>query len=108
MTDKVVALTTCSSSEEAAVLARGLIERRIAACANILPAIRSVYRWQGKVEEDSEALLIIKTARDSVEALKAAIRQLHPYEVPELIVLPIEAGATAYLEWVGEQVGPQT
>lgn len=83
-----LALTTCVDSDSAASLAALLVERRVAACVNIVPGIRSIYRWQGKIEDETECLLIIKTVADRVVELKASIAELHSYDVPELIVLP--------------------
>lgn len=100
-----LALTTCADSDAAASLAALLVERRVAACVNIVPGIRSIYRWQGKVEDETECLLIIKTVADRVAELKASIAELHSYDVPELLVLPVETGATSYLNWIAEQTG---
>lgn len=98
-----IALTTCSDAESAASLASQLVERGVAACVNIVPGIRSIYRWQGKIEDDSECLLIIKTTVDRMTDIKTAITELHDYDVPECIVLPVETGTPAYLNWVVEQ-----
>lgn len=98
-----IALTTCSDSDSAATLASQLVERGVAACVNIVPGIRSIYRWQGKIEDDSECLLIIKTTVDRMTDIKTAITELHDYDVPECIVLPVETGTPAYLNWVVEQ-----
>ncbi len=102
MTDKIVALCTCGSSEEATSLARALVERRLAACVSVVPGMHSTYRWKGAVEEASEWLLLIKTNRSQFEKLEAAVRELHSYELPELIALPVVAGLEAYLRWVDE------
>lgn len=98
--DFIVVLCTCGTAEEASRVARGLIEQRAAGCVNILPSVRSVYRWQGAVEEASEHLLIIKTRAACYPALEAAIRSLHSYEVPEIIALPIVAASKSYLDWL--------
>lgn len=100
MTGAVVVLVTCPSPEKAAEIARALVEERLAACGNVVPAVRSIYRWEGKVQEDAEALLILKSARDRFEALRARVLALHPYEVPEVIALPVEAGHALYLDWI--------
>jgi periplasmic divalent cation tolerance protein len=76
------------------------VERRVAACVNLVPRVRSVYRWKGKVEEAPETLLVVKTAAARLPALLAAVEELHPYEVPEAIALPVEAGLAPYLDWV--------
>ncbi len=100
MTDKVVALSTCASAEEAGKIARALVDQRLAACVNILSPVQSVYRWKGAVEEAAEWLLVIKTRRVLFDEVQKAIRALHSYEVPELIALPIVAGAQNYLDWI--------
>lgn len=88
-------------------LARALVEARLCACVNVLPGVRSVFRWQGAVDTADEALLVAKTTRAVVPALTERIRQLHPYEVPEVLALPVAAGLPAYLAWLGESVaGP--
>jgi len=81
-----------------------LVERRLAACVNIIPRIESVYRWEGKIEEAEEWLLLIKTAADAFELVCDAIRDLHSYQLPECICIAIERGSEAYLEWIGESV----
>ena len=106
MTDAVVAFSTVGKREDADRIARALVERRLAACVNIVPGLTSVYRWKGAIETDAENLLVIKTRRDRVDELRAALVALHPYEVPELIVLPVEAGHAPYLAWVDECVTP--
>jgi periplasmic divalent cation tolerance protein len=102
MTDYRVALTTTGTEEEARRLARELVERKLAACVNIVPQVESVYRWQGKIESAQEWLLVIKTRADVLDRLQAAIRELHSYEVPEFVVLRIESGSEEYLRWIGE------
>lgn len=104
MTDKRIALTTAGSEEEARKIARYLVENRIAACVNIVPRVTSVYRWQGKIEEAQEWLLVIKTTAAAFEQLRRAIAQLHSYELPECISLPVDDGSTGYLEWISESV----
>ena len=100
MTDALVVLVTAPGAEEAARIARALVEERLAACGNVVPGLRSIYRWQGAVHEDAEALLVLKTTRDRFEALRARVLALHPYEVPEVVALPVEAGSASYLEWI--------
>lgn len=106
MSEHVVVLSTVGTAEDAARVARALVERRLAACVNVVPAVRSIYRWKGKVEEDEERLLVIKTRRDRFEALREALVALHPYELPEAVVLTIEAGHAPYLAWIDESVTP--
>jgi periplasmic divalent cation tolerance protein len=95
-----IVVSTAGSAEEAARIARELIERRLAACASRMPGLVSIYRWQGAVEETGEVLLLIKTSMERLPALEAALRELHSYEVPEFLVLPVLAGSSAYLEWL--------
>ncbi|AVJ56923.1 divalent-cation tolerance protein CutA [Idiomarina sp. OT37-5b] len=94
---------TCADNDEAGRLAHLLVEQRVAACVNIVPHVRSVYEWQGKIEDDSEVLLIIKTSKLKLEALKEAIQTHHSYESPELISFEIDDGLPAYLDWVEAQ-----
>lgn len=105
MTDKRLVLTTCSSIEEARDIAQALVNRQLAACVNIVPQIESVYRWQGEVETAAECLLVIKTTVEALDRLRAALSELHSYELPELIEIAIEDGGEAYLKWIGESVG---
>jgi periplasmic divalent cation tolerance protein len=105
MTDKKLVLTTASSSDEARRIARALVERRLAACVNILHQIESVYRWKGKVEEAQEWLLLIKTTAAGFERVRDVIRELHSYELPECVCVSIEDGSPEYLKWIGEAVG---
>ena len=102
MTDALVVLVTTPTPERAAELARALVEERLAACGNVVPGLRSIYRWEGKVQDDAEALLVLKTTRGRFEALRDRVLALHPYEVPELLVLPVAGGGAAYLAWVRE------
>lgn len=106
MTDKIAVLVTCGSAPEARRIARALVERRLAACVNILRApVESVYRWKGKVESAREVLLVIKTTRKRFAALEAEVRRLHSYDVPEIIAVPVVRGSRKYLAWVSESVG---
>jgi periplasmic divalent cation tolerance protein len=100
----VLVLTTLGAQTDAAAFARLLVDERLAACVNILPAMTSVYRWKGAIEEDREQQLVIKTTRDRVAALEARFHELHPYEVPEFLVIGVSDGSPAYLEWLGESV----
>lgn len=105
MTDALVVLVTAPDAEVAARLARTLVEDRLAACGNVLPGLRSIYRWEGQVHDEPEALLLLKTTRARFEALREAVLRLHPYQVPEVIALPVEAGSAPYLAWLSAQVG---
>lgn len=97
-------LTTLGADADAAALARTLVDERLAACVNILPTMTSVYRWQGKVEQDREQQIVIKTATDRVPALMVRLRELHPYELPECLVLSA-TGSGEYLAWVAGSTG---
>ncbi|HVW78230.1 MAG TPA: divalent-cation tolerance protein CutA [Alloacidobacterium sp.] len=97
-------MTTVSSLEEARRVAAALVEERLAACVNIVSGVHSVYRWKGTVEEAGEVLLIMKTRVEKLEALEAAVRRLHSYEVPEFLILPVNGGSAAYLQWIDESV----
>jgi periplasmic divalent cation tolerance protein len=105
MTDKVMIFSTAGNEAEARKIAQALVERRLAACVNVVPRIQSVYRWEGKVETAEEFLLIIKTTKTRSAEVKAAIRELHSYDVPECIVVSIESGSEEYLKWIEESLG---
>ena len=98
----VIVLTTLPGDFEIRTFARTLVKERLAACVNLLPPMESVYRWEGQVEQETERQMIIKTSRDRVVALWDRIRELHPYETPEFVVLSIQDGSDAYLRWIGE------
>jgi periplasmic divalent cation tolerance protein len=104
MTDKRIVLTTASSEDEARRVARHLVEHRLAACVNIVPQIASIYRWQGKIEEACEWLLIVKTTAAAFPQVHAAIAELHSYELPECICLTIEEGSPTCLQSIAESV----
>jgi periplasmic divalent cation tolerance protein len=104
MTEKRIVLTTAGSEEEAGKIGHQLVERGLAACVNIVPQIKSIYRWQGKVEEAQEWLLVIKTTATAFGQVREAIAELHSYELPECTCLPIEDGSTRYLQWIAECV----
>lgn len=102
MSNARVVLSTAGSHREAIAIAHALVERKLAACVNIVPQIESIYRWQGKVETAQEWLLIIKTQASAFERLRDAIQELHSYELPECIMLEVISGAQAYLDWIAE------
>ena len=104
MTDKLLVLTTTGSQAEAEKIAHALVDRRLAACVNIVPKIQSVYRWEGKVETAEEYLLLVKTRQGRETDVCAAIRELHSYELPECVVLSIEDGSAEYLKWIADSV----
>jgi periplasmic divalent cation tolerance protein len=95
-----IVLTTTANLEEAARLGHALVEERLAACATLIPAVESIYRWQGKVETSSETMLLLKTGAAQLAALEARLHQLHSYETPEFLVVGIDAGSHAYLAWM--------
>jgi periplasmic divalent cation tolerance protein len=101
-----LALSTAPDADTGARIARALVEERLAACVNLVPAVRSIYRWQGRVEDEAEVLLVIKTRAERVDALAARLRALHPYELPELVALPVVAGLAPYLDWVAAEAAP--
>jgi|SRR5579863_4653438 len=104
MTDKRIVLSTAGSEEEARKIARELVERRLAACVNIVPQIESVYRWQGKIESSREWLLLIKTSAMLFAEVCQTVRELHSYEVPECIAINIEEGSPEYLLWLASSL----
>lgn len=104
MADKNLVLSTTGSKEEAQTIARALVERRLAACVNIVGPIESVYRWQGKVQTSAEYMLLIKTTTERFSAVRLAIRELHAYELPECIALQIDSGSDEYLNWIETSV----
>jgi periplasmic divalent cation tolerance protein len=106
MTDKRIVLTTAGSEDEARKIAQHLVERRLAACVNIVPHIESIYRWQGKVESSREWLLVIKTTAEQFARVRDAIRELHSYDLPECIAVAIEDGSPEYLRWLADSTHP--
>lgn len=98
----IVVLCTCPDGETAVQLARGLVEQRLAACVNVIDSVRSIYRWRGETTEDSEVLLVIKAPAAHYERLEQAIVASHPYELPEIIAVPIKRGFEQYLQWINE------
>ena len=104
--DYVIALTTLPADADAAEFGRTLVDERLAACVNLLPVMESVYRWEGKIEFEAERQIVIKTSRDRVADLWDRVRELHPYEVPEFVILAIVDGNDAYLRWIGDSTSP--
>lgn len=102
--DYVLVLSTLPASHDAATFARALIEERLAACVNLLPVMRSVYRWEGAIQDEEERQLLIKTTRARVEDLRERLAELHPYDVPEFLVVPVAGGSDAYLRWISKSV----
>ncbi|HSL21869.1 MAG TPA: divalent-cation tolerance protein CutA [Vicinamibacterales bacterium] len=105
--DFVIALTTLPADQDARAFADTLLEERLAACVHVMPEMQSIYRWEGKVEHDLERQIVIKTTRQRVLALWERIRELHSYEVPEFVVVPIVDGSDAYLRWIRESTAGQ-
>jgi periplasmic divalent cation tolerance protein len=104
MSDHRLVLTTAGSHDEARRISHALVERRLAACVNIVPQVESVYRWQGNVEQAKEWLLLIKTTAGKFESVRDAIKDLHSYDLPECICINIEDGSAHYLKWMTESV----
>jgi periplasmic divalent cation tolerance protein len=104
--DCVIALTTLPADADVDAFGRALVEARLAACVNVLPEMTSIYRWEGKVEKAAERQVIIKTTASRLADLRERIRQLHTYDVPEFVVVPILSGSEEYLKWVGESTAP--
>lgn len=100
MTDKIIVFSACASPEEGEKIARLLVDERLAACVNVIPGVRSFYRWKGVVEAGAECLLLVKTSRELFRALAAALEKAHSYEAPEVVALPIVEGAANYLNWM--------
>ena len=102
-TDALVVLTTVATTDEAVTLVRGLLERRLIACGTLLPGARSLYSWEGKVADEQEVVVLLKTRSARIEALEAAFGELHPYKVPELLAVPVAAGLEKYLGWINTE-----
>ena len=102
ISETVVILVTCGSEEEAVKISNALVEERLAACVNLISPVRSIYRWEEKIWDEKEWLLIIKTQRKRFDELEKKVKSLHSYSVPEIIALPIIAGSSSYLDWLAE------
>jgi periplasmic divalent cation tolerance protein len=100
MSETVVVFVTAPTADKAAEIARTLVEEKLAACGNVIPAVRSIYRWEGKVHDEAEALLVLKAPRKRLQELSDRVVQLHPYELPEVIGVPIEGGSEKYIDWI--------
>ena len=105
MNEYCILLTTCADQASAQQLAKTLVQEKLIACANLMPQMQSIYRWQGNIVTDSEVLLLMKTHRALYVAIENRLKELHSYDVPELLMLKIEAGLPAYLNWLDESVG---
>lgn len=104
MSETLIVLSTFPNLDKAAEVARILVDEQLAACVNLVPAVRSIYRWQGTVSDDTETLAVAKTTRAGYDALATRLLELHPYDVPEVLALPVERGHAAYLAWVAASV----
>ena len=105
MSDKLLILTTTGSEEEATKIAQALVERRAAACVNIIPRVHSVYRWQGTVDKAEECLLLIKTSKSHEEQVRSTLGELHSYELPEYLIVAVADGSAEYLRWIDASLG---
>lgn len=105
--EPLLVLNTCPDRETAGTIARALVEQGLAACVNVVPGIESVYRWQDRIETEAEALLLIKTRARAYSRLEAALRRLHPYELPEIIAVSIDGGISEYLSWINNEVATE-
>ncbi len=101
--DAVVVLTTVSTLDEATALIRALLERRLIACGTLMPGAQSLYQWEGRMAEESEVVVLLKTRAERVAELESAFAELHPYKVPELLALPVTQGAAPYLGWIARE-----
>lgn len=106
MTDKILVLSTCGTAEEAERLGRQLIEKRLAACVNVIPGAKSIYRWQGEIEDAPETLLLIKSRRSLFDAVRMELEKSHSYEVPEVVAVAIVEGSLGYLSWLEKELAP--
>ena len=101
--DAIVVLTTVANADEGVALVRALLDRRLVACGTLMPGARSLYRWEGKIADESEVVVLLKTRSAAVESLKAAFGELHPYKVPELLALPVSTGLDRYVDWINAE-----
>ena len=102
-TDALVVMTTVASTEEAVTLIKALLERRLIACGTLLPGARSLYRWEGKLADEGEVVVLLKSRSARLDALEMAFSQLHPYKLPELLAVPVVGGLARYLEWINDE-----
>ena len=106
MTDALIVLTTFASEDDAARVVRALVEERLIACGNVVPGMRSIYRWQGAVSDEREVLAILKTRKQDWTALLSRLHELHPYDTPECLAVRVAAGAPKYMAWLDEALAP--
>ena len=103
--DACVVLTTVGTEEDAATLIRALLERRLIACGTMIPRVRSIYRWENRIADETEVVILLKTRSATLDAIEQAFESLHPYKLPELLVLPVAAGRPKYLGWIADETG---
>jgi len=103
--DAVLIMTTLGNEEDAVTFIKSLLERRLIACGTVTPNVRSIYRWENKVADEREVLVVLKTRSATLDALEQAFEELHPYKLPELLVVPVAAGTPKYLEWIAGETG---
>ncbi len=103
MTEYIIVFITAPNEEEAAGISQAIVGERLAACVNIIPSVRSIYRWQGRIEDEQEVLMIVKTKKSLFERLQGRVKELHSYSVPEIIGLPLVKGSKQYLDWLGQE-----
>ena len=103
MTEFIIVFITAPNEKEAASISRTIVEESLVACVNIIPSVRSIYRWQGRVEDEQEVLMVVKTKKSLFERLQERVKELHSYEVPEIIGLPLVEGSKEYLDWLGQE-----
>jgi periplasmic divalent cation tolerance protein len=103
VTDAILVLTMLPNADAAVEIAKMVVKEKLAACVNILPAARSIYRWKGQIEDTSEVLMLLKTRHEHYDRVQARLLELHPYEVPEVLAIPVEQGYYPYLEWLGRE-----
>ena len=106
MDEAYIVFITAKDEAQADAIASALVEERLAACVNIVPGVRSIYRWKGEICDDTETLAVIKTEAQRFDAMKARLVELHPYEVAEVIAMPVEAGHAPYLDWIASETKP--
>jgi periplasmic divalent cation tolerance protein len=107
MENVLIVFVTVSSQEEGERIGSSLVESKLAACVNVLPQVSSIFSWQGKIEKDGEVLLLIKTTRERMDDLAARIKEMHSYDLPEILAVPVFAGSRDYIDWVQQETNPK-
>ncbi|MFQ5640221.1 MAG: divalent-cation tolerance protein CutA [bacterium] len=106
MSERIVVFVTCGSEEEAKKISRELLDAQLIACANVVPSVLSIFRWQGKIDEESEVLIVIKSVKTNLAQIVTKVKAMHSYDVPEIIAMPIIGGSDDYLRWVDNETMP--